>query len=184
MRRLLLIAVACVLSWHVKAQGFDFGSVSQEELDMKHYAKDTSAHAVVLNEYGVSKISFDNDYRVRLTYEYHTKIKFFDNKEFENHGTFKIPVYNGESLVYEDVDEIKGVTYYKDDAGNMQQAVLDKKNIFTTRDTKHWSTVKFAMPALKSGCVVEVLLPNHISIPFQFSFLGIPGLYSKGELRL
>src|ERR1700759_4240793 len=84
-------------------QDFPYGEVDNAALNLKKYDKDTSAHAVVLNEYGTSRINLTNDYQVRLTFEYHTKIKFFDNKEFEREGTFVIPVYSGDAMVYEEV---------------------------------------------------------------------------------
>ncbi|MGZ3776394.1 MAG: transglutaminase domain-containing protein [Mucilaginibacter sp.] len=169
MKKLLLFIAAILLSATAFAQDFKYGDVSGEELDMKKYDKDTSAHAVVLNEYGTTHIAFDNDYRVRLTFAYHTKIKFFDNKEFENHGTFEIHIYSsGDNQTYEEVQDVKGATYFKDDNGNVQKEELDKKNIFTTKDSKHWSTVKFAMPGLRKSCIIEV--SYNVVSPYLFDF--------------
>jgi hypothetical protein len=89
MKKLLPLFTAVMLSATAFSQDFKYGDVTSQELDMTKYGKDTSAHAAFLNEYGTTHINFDNDYRVRLTYAYHAKIKFFDNKEFENHGTFE-----------------------------------------------------------------------------------------------
>ena len=63
-------------------------------MDMKKYAKDTSAHAVVLQEYGTSRINLTNDDNIKLIFEYHVKIKIFDSKGFDNGTVAKIPVYN------------------------------------------------------------------------------------------
>src|ERR1700754_3751022 len=134
MNKLLLFLLASSFSTTVMAQNFTYGEVDEYALGMKRYNNDTSAHAVVLNEYGTSKISFTNDYHIMITFEYHTKIKFFDNKEFENEGTFEIPIYNSDGLVYEDVEDIKGVTFYKDDKGDVQQAVLDPKKVFIVKN--------------------------------------------------
>ena len=38
-----------------------FNKVNQDELNMKVYAKDTTAHAVVLEEYGENFFEVDND---------------------------------------------------------------------------------------------------------------------------
>ena len=43
------------------AQDFPYGKITQEELSMKTYAKDTSAHAVVLQEFGKSRINVGSD---------------------------------------------------------------------------------------------------------------------------
>jgi hypothetical protein len=204
MKKTLLFLAIFFSSLTVFSQDFPFGQVSNEEIEMKKYDKDTSAHAVFLNEYGSSKINFDNDYYIRLTFEYHAKIKFFDSKEFEREGTFEIPIYNGDDRTYEKAEDIKGITYYKDDNGTVQQAALDPKKIFTVKDSKHWSTMKFAMPAMRKGCVVEVsfkiispYLFNLHSWNFQSSIpkinseyeVHIPGFWSynaslKGYLKL
>src|SRR5580698_8152382 len=105
MKKLLAFLAAILLSATAFAQDFKFGEVDNEALDMKKYDKDTSAHAVILNEYGTSRIGFDNDYRVIITFTYHAKIKFFDNKDFESEGVgaFEVPVYNGDGTDYESV---------------------------------------------------------------------------------
>ncbi|MDF2432772.1 MAG: hypothetical protein JWP44_2403 [Mucilaginibacter sp.] len=157
MRKTLLILITLfLLSNLVTAQDFPYGNVDDHALEMKKYDKDTSAHAVVINEYGTSRINFNNDYRVIVTFEYHTKIKFFDNKEFEREGSFEIPVYNTDNSTYEDVQDLKGITFYKDDNGVIQQVELDPKKIFRVVQSKHWNVLKFAMPGLRNGCVIEV----------------------------
>ena len=156
MKKTLLFLTILFTSITVFAQDFPFGQRDDAALDMKKYDKDTSAHAVVLNEYGTSRIQLNTDYNPRLTFEYHTKIKFFDNKEFEREGAFEIPVYFSDNTLYEDVEDLKGITFYKDDNGTVQEAELDPKKVFKVKDSKHLSILKFSMPALKSGCVIEV----------------------------
>ncbi len=57
-----------------KAQeDFVYGVFSQQEISMKQYDKDTSAHAVVLNEFGRAKIDATNNDNIRLIVEYHVK---------------------------------------------------------------------------------------------------------------
>src|SRR3569832_384829 len=107
---LLLIIIFCSIS--AFGQDFPYGQVDNTALDMKKYDKDTSAHAVVLNEHGTSRINLTSDYHIRLTFEYHAKIKFFDNKDFEREGSFVIPVYNSAAMVYEEVEDVKGITFY------------------------------------------------------------------------
>src|ERR1700759_4840581 len=108
MKKTLLFLSAFLISVTAFAQNFSFGEVDDAAMAMKKYDKDTSAHAVVLNEYGTSRINFDVDYHVMITFEYHAKIKFFDNKEFEREGTFVIPVYNGDERSYEKVEDVRG----------------------------------------------------------------------------
>jgi transglutaminase-like putative cysteine protease len=188
MKRTLLLLITFMTSFAVMAQDFPYGRVDKVALDMKKYDKDTSAHAVVLNEYGTTRINFTNDYHISMSFEYHTQIKFFDNKEFEREGTFEIPIYNGSDMVYEQVEDVKGITYYKDDNGIVQQVALDSKKVFRVKDSKHWNTVKFAMPALRNGCVIEV--SYRVTSPYDFNFHSwyfqgyIPKVNSEYEVHI
>jgi len=154
MKKNLLLLAALLLSTYVMAQDFTYGNISGAEIDMKKYDKDTSAHAVVLKEFGESRINPDNEDNIRLYYYYHVKIKVFDSKGF-NKGSIEVPIYSGDNNIYEKVDDIKATTYYIDDNGNSQNIGLDPKNIFTVKQDKHWSIIKFAMPGMRKGSIIE-----------------------------
>ena len=189
MRILSLFIIVLALAFtKASAQDFPYGQVDNDALNMTKYAKDTSAHAVMINEYGTSRIGFDNDYNILITYVRHAKIKFFDNKDFETEGTIVESLYNSNETRFEDITDIKAITYYKDENGNVQHVELDKSKIFRTRENKHVSTVKFALPALRSGCVVE--FTYKISSPYLFDFKGwdfqasIPKIKSVYEVHI
>jgi hypothetical protein len=155
MKRFFLLLTVFLISRALMAQNFSYGKASQEEIDMKIYDKDISAHAVVLNEFGKSEIGLTNSDDIRLTYEYHVKIKIFDHKGFSN-GTVELHLRNNETnSLSDEVDNVTGITSYKDDNGLTQTAQLDPKNIYKTRDGKYQSTLKFAMPGLHDGCIIE-----------------------------
>jgi hypothetical protein len=170
------------------AQDFPFGQITPDEMEMKKYAKDTSAHAVVLQEFGISRIAKTNDDNVRLIFEYHVKIKIFDNKGFDN-GTVEIPVYNdGDADSYENVDDITGVTFYKDDNGLTQKVELENKKIYPVKENKHWATYKFALSGVRNGCVIEY--KYRIESPYFQNFHSwhfqdeIPKVYSEYEVHI
>jgi hypothetical protein len=177
------------LSRLATAQDFPYSVVSQEEMDMKSYAKDTSAHAVVLQEYGTSRINLTNDDNIKLIFEYHVKIKIFDSKGFDN-GTIQVPVYHdNDNDAYEDVDEITGVTYYKDDNGLTQKVELENKKIYPVKEDKHWANYKFALPGLRNGCVIEykyrLVSPYFLNDFHSWTFQGnIPKVYSEYEVYI
>ncbi|RYZ96309.1 MAG: DUF3857 domain-containing protein, partial [Sphingobacteriaceae bacterium] len=167
MNKLLLLAVTLLFvffSETAAAQDFNYGYFTQEEVNMKSYKNDTSAHAVVLNEYGNAYISTQDG--LPLIFEHHIKIKIFDSKGFKE-GNVEIPLrLSGENI--ERIDEISGITYYKDEHGNIQKTTLDGKDIFTTKDNKYNSTIKFAMPNLRDGCIIEY--KYRITSPFDREF--------------
>jgi len=167
MKRLFPLLICILGSFTAFAQDFKFGDVSSEELDMKKYDKDTSAHALVLNEYGKAQIVVTSDDDVNLQFIYHVKIKFFDDKEFERFGTQEIPLYSTDGRTYEKLDEVKAVTFYKDDSGNIQQVPLDSKKIYSTVQDRHHTLMKFAMPSLRKGCVVDI--EYEVNSPFYWN---------------
>ncbi|MDB5133401.1 MAG: hypothetical protein JWP37_4 [Mucilaginibacter sp.] len=124
MKKITLLLLASLFALCAMAQDFPYGKPDNEAMEMKSYTKDTSAHAVVLQEHGSSRITTNNLGEIRLIFDYHAKIKFFDSKEFEKYGTVEIPIYNADNEVYDNVTEITGVTFYKDDDGLVQNRSL------------------------------------------------------------
>jgi hypothetical protein len=184
---LLLLLICSLLTIVSKAQDFNYGNFSQDELIMKSYAKDTSAHAVVLNEYGTSNISLDNNDDIRLIYQYHVKIKIFDKLGAEK-SNIEIPFYKGSDQSYEEVDNITGVTTYTDDNGMVQTAKLNPSKIFNIKNDTHFSTIKFAMPAVRNGCIIEY--KYRVETPYFKDFHSwrfqsdIPKIYSEYEVHI
>jgi hypothetical protein len=184
---LVLLFIFTCVTVTLKAQDFAFGAASPEELDMKKYDKDTSAHAVVLNEYGTAKIQLTNSDNIRLIYEYHVKIKIFD-KQGAYRADVQIPFYTDGEQNYEIVEDIKGITTYTDDNGMAKTAELDPDKIFTVKDDKHYSNKKFAMPAIRNGCIIEYkytletpYIQNFHSWIFQAE---IPKVHSEYEIHI
>lgn len=170
------------------AQDFPYGAITIEEMNMKSYSKDTSAHAVVLQEFGKSRIDVGSDDRIKQIYEYHVKIKIFDSKAFDK-GTVKILLYsNDKNDAYEDVSDIKGVTYYKDDNGFTQKVELEDKKVYPVKENKYWASHKFAMPALRNGCVIEYKYRIESFRWYKlrsWEFQGdIPKMYSEYEVHI
>ena len=184
---LILLSLLCIIHL-ATAQDFPYGQISTEELSMKKYAKDTSAHAVVLREYGRARIDVANDDNIKLTLEYHVKIKIFDSKGFDE-ATVALKLRNNED--HSDMDEVEkvtGTTYLPDADGTIKRVEFDPKKVYTSRDYKYESTFKFTMPALTEGCVVEytyrLVSPIGLCLdhfyPWEFQS-EIPKIYSEFE---
>ena len=187
MKKLLLfLLISISLTTVLKAQDFTYGTFKQEELSMKHYDRDTSAHAVVLNEYGRARIDVVSDDKIKIIYEYHVKIKIFDSKGFDE-GNAMIRLREG-SDDNEEVQNITGVTTYTDDNGMIKTAELEQDKIYKTRENKYWTLVKFAMPDLRNGCVIEYKYTTYS--PFwdyfpSWSFQSdIPKIYSEYDVHI
>jgi hypothetical protein len=152
-RTLFFILVFLVTTSSLSAQNFPVGAWTQAELQMTKYDKDPSAHAVVMDEYGHSRINVVSDETIRLVYYYHVKIKIFD-KDGAKHGTVEIPLYNGER-VGEEISDVTGTTVYTKEDGGIETLSLDPKSVFKVTEDKNHSTVKFAMPGIRNNCIIE-----------------------------
>jgi len=186
MKKYLLFLFTIVLSTYAVAQDFPYGQVTADELNMKRYDKDTSAHAVVLQEYGTAKIAFTNDESISLVYEYHVKIKIFDSRAFDK-GSVEIHL-TGNDNVMEEATDITGTTVYIDDDGSIKKFDLDPGKIYRLHENKYRTNVKFALPGLKKGCIVEYKFKT--TSPFFYNFhswffqSNIPKIYSEYEVHI
>lgn len=176
----ILLSLLLLSSFILKAQDFKEWTISQEEMDMKSYARDSSANALMLEEFGDARITDDD--QENILFKYHAKIKIFKSRGFE-HGNIVIPVYFGDNYRFETVRDIEGVTYYKDDNGRIQKQQLDVTKVYKEKQSKHWEYIKFAMPNLREGCVIEYRYT--LQSPFHFNFRkwefqgAIPKQYSE-----
>lgn len=183
MYKKLLFVCFLFLSSVVVGQDFQYGTFTYEDMNMKSYNNDTSAHAVVLKEYGYAFLS-DAD-GVPVMFEHHVKIKIFDNAGFK-HGNIELPLYTLDDA--EQLEEINGITYYKDENGNVKQAALNRKDVFINKKNKYWSLVKFAMPNLRPGCVIEYKYTTKSSLRRQFHSwefqADIPKIYTEYKAKI
>jgi hypothetical protein len=186
MKRHVLFLPALLCSIIASAQDFTYGSATRQELEMKRYSKDTTAHAVVLTEFGKANLNLTSDDDVRLVFEYHVKIKILDNKGI-NKGTVTVSAYNNNQYA-DDIDEISGVTTYIDDNGITKKVELDPSKIYKQVENKHWTNIKFALPGLRSGCIIEYRYRS--TSPFWESFHpwyfqdDMPKVYSEYDIHI
>jgi hypothetical protein len=185
-KTLLLLLLFPLMNLYSKAQEFDYGNYTQAELDMKQYDKDTSAHALVLNEHGTAKIEFDNTDQLKIVYEYHVKIKIFNAKGYDK-GNVTI-LLNNNDQDSETLELIRGVTTYIADDGSAKKNELEQNKIYKARVNKYWISEKFAMPALKDGCIIEYDYITYSPFLAQFpkwNFQSdIPKIHSEYEAHI
>lgn len=185
----------------LQAQDFPYAEFDRNAIAMQNYPADTSASAVVIKEFGETRIS--NQDRTPLIFQYHVKIKIFKSKGFDQ-GNVVIPIYKQDNNFFETVEGIKGSTFYTDERGVLKKLDLDPKKVYRENKNKNWDLVKFAMPGLKEGCIIEYTYtlesPNRFNfrkwefqsdIPKMHSeyIAHIPGIYVynvslKGALKL
>lgn len=159
---------------------FPFGKPTQAEFEMIKYAQDTTAGAVVLREFGNAYIS--NGEQNNLIFEYHVRVKIFNEKEFKQ-GNVTIPLQRNDANTLETVRDVEGVTFYPDEQGLIRKTELDPKQVFHENRSKYTDLAKFAMPNLRPGCIIEYKYT--VESPFLFNFRkwefqsDIPKVYSE-----
>lgn len=186
MKRIILLSALLFSFFISHAQNSEFGSFTQEEMDMKKYSKDTSAHAVFLNEYGRLELNEASDEYLKYVEHYHARIKIFDKQAFD-YATIELLVH-ADKDVDDEVTDIKGITTYRDDEGNIKQAELNASQVFKVKENKYWNKVKFTMPNVRNGCIIDfsytIFSTYWQQLPIWYFQTGIPKMYSEYELHL
>jgi hypothetical protein len=148
---LLLFYVFSFNTFAQKPAPIEFGNIPMEDLQMKVYAKDSSAEAVVLCDYGEYSYSF-GDYP-SVIYRHHIRIKILKKTGFDK-ANIKILYREGNDNRHERIRNLKANTYNLEN-GNMATYTLDEKSIFDDKANKivHFQT--FTLPQIREGSVIE-----------------------------
>lgn len=136
--------------------------ITQEEIDLSEYSLDTLANAVVLFESGNTEFKIKND-KIVIETKYFFKIKIFKKEGYDN-ATFEIPLYNSKNN-RETVSNITGFTL-----NGYEKTYLENSQIFKEKINENWKSVKFTMPNLKEGCIIQV--EYVLNSPFKFNLTG------------
>src|SRR5690606_29243568 len=120
-----------------------------------------------LKEFGTARIVSREGIGNKLVFQYHVKIKVFNIQKFSR-GDVVIGLHKEDNENFETIRSIEGVVFYQDENGGVQKAVLDKKSIFKENSSKYTELVKFAMPNVRNGSVLEY--KYEIESPFFFNF--------------
>ncbi len=123
-----------------------FGIYSLEEMEMKECSFDKEAEAVILIDEGISE--YDEDHRLITMRRVRIKIL---NARGMDQGNIVIPFYSKDD--FEIIQRIEGITYTH--GGSTAFSNLDKKSVFIEKVNDRYSLVKFAMPNVKEGSIIE-----------------------------
>lgn len=128
-----------------------FGDVPMEDLKMTHYAKDSSAAAVVLTDYAEAYITVMTS-DIKMTIERHVRIKIL-RKEGLKWGDVAILLRQSGSSE-ERVIGLKANSYNLVD-GKIVITKLEKDGIFKDKYNRNFVQQKFTMPDVKEGSIIE-----------------------------
>lgn len=144
---IMLPLLWCITAW-AQPEFETWGQLSKEEREMKVCAFDSEAVAVILIDEAVSDY---NDERNLITYR-HIRIKILKEKGLE-YANIAIPYWVRND--FETIDDIEGMTFGVDAAGNPTTQVLERKAIFNEASNEVRHRKKFTFPGIKVGSVIE-----------------------------
>ena len=151
---------------YVQAQqqgDFSFGKPSFTEWDIQMYDKDSSAKAVVLQEYGNAYLDFGLE--TIVYFHHHVRVKILHNDGFK-HADVAIYLRKNKDK-NESYADLKAVTLNKNN-GLIQETPINKKNIIQETSNEYLNTVKFTFPDIRVGSVIEYSYTT--KSPFYYNF--------------
>ena len=166
MKKIIVLATLYFLSLTTYAQDFTFGENTNSDYNFDRKKIDSNANAVVLKEFGTSRLQLDEaSGRLLLIFNYHVRIKIY-NKEGFKHANIVIPTHkSGDRQEY--VKDISAFTYNLND-GMILATEMDKKAVFDENRSKYISLTKFTLPNIKEGSIIEYRY--EMESPFIFNF--------------
>ncbi len=149
-----LAGLLLCLSHPLRAQQapIKFGKVEMAELNMKSYAADTSAEAVILGDYGQSYFKYGPD-GFQIVHDRHVRIKILKKAGYD-WATVKIPFYKSSNSSEEKITSLHGYSYNLE-GGKLVKEKLTKEAVFEEKKSSNWYTKNFTMPNVKEGTVLE-----------------------------
>ncbi|MEY4538972.1 MAG: hypothetical protein RLZZ306_729 [Bacteroidota bacterium] len=136
-----------------KPDPIEFGRIPMEDLQMKIYAKDSSAEAVLLCDYGQYSFMFPYNSPITINYRHHIRIKILNKTGFDR-ASIKIAYLTGELKRSEGIRNLKAVTYNLED-GLVKSYPLEEKGIFIEKSSKNLHYQTFTFPQVREGSVIE-----------------------------
>lgn len=134
------------------AQNYKFGKVSIPELEEKQCPIDSTASAAVLYSERVTYIDLDLYYGIVLRDVYFKRIKIY-NKEGAKYVNQNIKLYYNKDQK-ETLSKLDAFTYNLADH-QIVKTKLEKSNVYKENVSEYVKAVKFTMPNIKPGSVVE-----------------------------
>lgn len=178
----------------------EWEEISMADLKMSSYSLNKDASALILCDYGETKLN--NDFY--LVFTRHLRIKILKKSGFD-WGTQSISFYSHKGL--ERIGEIEGITYSLNNSGEIIKNELDSDDIYEEEVNDKYDRVTFTMPNLQTGCIIDIKysiiseslyiikdwtfqhnIPTRWSeyrvlMPTNIAYAGVSRGYEKWEIR-
>lgn len=126
-----------------------YGKISEEEMNMKSYANDPAAPAVVLFDKGRVSHRYVTDRGFIFEYDRHTRIKIFSKEAYQ---LADIAIFYFES---QKIGDLKAASYNLEN-GKIVETKIGKDNVFDEKLTRTRMVKKITIPAVREGSIIEL----------------------------
>lgn len=186
MKKIIIITFFVNLVFFVSSQETKmvFGQISASDMNYTQCALDTTAEAVVLYDKGESYF-VQNNGSFEVIYERTTKIKILKQSGID-WANVSIPCYVSDNVL-EDIYSVKAIAYNMEN-GVLNKSELDNKDCHVEKINENWKVMKFAIPNVKEGTVIEYkysILSQYVFNLRDWEFQWkIPVLYSEYVVKM
>lgn len=146
----LLLCIILVFPLYLTAQKMP--KIDKEMLQEVQHS-DSSAHASYLLHNCEAEFLFTPE-DIFLVYKIKERIKIYDNKGL-SYADFTISLYE-QNNKDERVSKIKATTYNYTNGKIEKTELHRKKDVYEEQSSDNWKQVKFAMPNVKAGSIIDV----------------------------
>lgn len=165
---------------------YKFDRITPADFNIQSPAVDSNAGAVIIADAGSTYFVGNERGWLNSVYKKKIRIKVM-NKSALDVANVRIELYEKEG----DAENIEGITAttYNLDNGVVAATKLDKTNIFTEKYDRNHTEVKFALPSVIAGSIIEysyTIKSNFLfNIPsWEFQNINYPTLWSEYNVSI
>lgn len=162
---------------------YKYGKIETEELEMQVYPADTSAVALILFHDGFTDYDYVNNKFVVRT-EVKKRVKILKQEGLE-YATITLRYYYKTPSMCENISKLEACAYNLEGSKTVKTK-LESKYIFNERVSEHYREIKFAIPNVKVGTVIEykytVVSDFFYDLPTWYFQTDIPVLNGRYEV--
>jgi hypothetical protein len=154
--KILLLLLLCAETLNVAAQDDPdsrFPPVTQTMFSVRYSPADSSAPAVVLAEYGITKVNGSNVGGYTIESRVRRRIHLLKNAAFDK-ATITIDLYTDEDN-QEKISKLNAVTYLFEGGKISERKLNLKTEVYTEKLSRNLIRKKFTLPGVKEGAIIE-----------------------------
>jgi hypothetical protein len=129
---------------------FKFGDAGPNDFVPTYYNKDSSTRAIVLDEFGSASLNLGSS--PEIAFYHHVRIKILNKNGFDKANVvISLQKFKEES---EQIEDIIASTFNMEETG-IRETKLHKDAIIHERTSEYLDQIKFVLPDIQEGAVVE-----------------------------